>query len=402
MGEYLRSVLVPHVRVALGLGIVTFVSYGLHDWLVFDRPAGAWAVRFGMAIPSMIALWALSLSRWFPRWHQWVLLAYGLVATTSVLWIAAISEGAPSILYAGFAALFVTIGPLIARLDVLRQALYTALSAAMLVLFELRFSRSARVINVAQLWTLVAMGSLGAVLAWINERQARLSYLAQRTIRAQNEVIERERARSESLLRNILPDAIATRLKDGESVIADGYDEATVLFADIVGFTPLSARLSPQALVERLNEVFTAFDARCAELGLEKIKTIGDAYMVVGGVPSKREDHAVAVVKMALAMRDVLREQRELHGDSLDIRVGVHSGPVVAGVIGTRKFAFDVWGDTVNTASRMESHARPGHVQISDRTRALVEGHFDLEDRGEIEVKGKGAMRTWFVLSARS
>jgi class 3 adenylate cyclase len=242
------------------------------------------------------------------------------------------------------------------------------------------------------------MGSLGALLSWINEKQARVAFIARKTIRAQAEEIERERARSEALLRNVLPDTVARRLKDGESVIADGYDEATVLFADIVGFTPLSAKLTPHALVARLNEVFTAFDAKCAALGLEKIKTIGDAYMVVGGVPERREDHAVAVVRMALAMREVLAEQRERHGDSLDVRIGVHSGPVVAGVIGTRKFAFDVWGDTVNTASRMESHARPGHVQISDRTRELVEEHFALEDRGTIDVKGKGSMRTWFVL----
>jgi adenylate cyclase len=199
-------------------------------------------------------------------------------------------------------------------------------------------------------------------------------------------------------LRNVLPDAIAARLKDGEAVIADGFDEATVLFADIVGFTPLSARLTPQALVARLNEVFTAFDARCAELGLEKIKTIGDAYMVVGGVPTRRADHAVAVVKMAMAMQEVLVEQRARHGDALDVRIGVHTGPVVAGVIGTRKFAYDVWGDTVNTASRMESHSAPGRVQVSAQTAKLLEGAFELEPRGAIDVKGKGPMETFFIV----
>ncbi|MFO0557921.1 MAG: adenylate/guanylate cyclase domain-containing protein [Polyangiales bacterium] len=400
--EYLRSILGPFVRLALGLGALTFTTYGLHDWVVLSQPASAWGVRFGAIVPALCACWALTFTRAFNRrWHQWILLAYGVAATLGVLWIAAISAEQPSILYAGFAALFVTIGPLIARLDVARQALYTVLSALFLLAFEWRFARSARTINLAQLWTLVAMGSLGTLLAWLNEKQARVAFIARKTIRAQAEEIERERARSEALLRNVLPDKVARRLKDGESVIADGYDEATVLFADIVGFTPLSAKLTPHALVARLNEVFTGFDAKCAELGLEKIKTIGDAYMVVGGVPERRSDHAVAVVKMALAMREVLAEQRERHGDSLDVRIGVHSGPVVAGVIGTRKFAFDVWGDTVNTASRMESHARPGHVQISDRTRELVEEHFALEDRGTIDVKGKGAMRTWFVLGEK-
>lgn len=400
--EHLRGTLTPFVRWALGLGALTFTTYGLHDWVVLQAPARAWAIRFGAVIPALVVCWALTFTRAFNRrMHQWILLAYGVAATLGVLWIASISAEEPSILYAGFAALFVTIGPLIARLDVARQALYTVLSALLLVGFEWRFARSPRTINLAQLWTLVAMGSLGTVLAWLNEKQARVAFLARKTIRAQAEELERERARSETLLRNVLPDTVARRLKDGESLIADGYDEATVLFADIVGFTPLSAKLTPHALVERLNEVFTAFDAKCAALELEKIKTIGDAYMVVGGVPERRADHAVAVVKMALAMREVLAEQRERHGDSLDVRIGVHSGPVVAGVIGTRKFAFDVWGDTVNTASRMESHARPGHVQISDHTRALVEGHFELEDRGSIDVKGKGSMRTWFVLSEK-
>jgi class 3 adenylate cyclase len=401
MSEYVADVLGPFVRLALGLGVLTFTTYGLHDWVVFERPASAWWVRFGAVIPTMIVAWALTFTRAFAKAHQWILLLYGSAATLGVLWIAAISGTEASILYAGFAALFVTIGPLIARLDVARQALYTALSAALLVLFELRYARSPRAINLAQLWTLVAMGSLGTLLAWLNEKQSRVAFIARKTIRAQGEEIARERARSDALLRNVLPEPIAQRLKDGHAVIADGYEEATVLFADIVGFTPLSAKLSPHALVARLNEVFTAFDAQCAALGLEKIKTIGDAYMVVGGVPERRADHAVAVVKMALAMREVLADQRERHGDSLDIRIGVHSGPVVAGVIGTRKFAYDVWGDTVNTASRMESHARPGHVQISDQTRVLVEEHFALEDRGTIDVKGKGSMRTWFVLGPK-
>lgn len=399
--EYVPDVLAPFVRRTLVLGALTFSFYGLHDLLVLPRPGAAWGVRYAIVVPVMLLCWALTFTRVFRRGHQWIGLAYGLAATSGVLLIAALSPSEPSILYAGFASLFVTIGPLIARLDVARQSLYTLVSSLLLVVFEWRFSRTPRAINLAALWTVAAMGSLGTVLAWLNERQQREAFLARKTIREQSEEIARERARSDDLLRNVLPDAVAARLKNGETSIADGYEQATVLFADIVGFTPLSARLSPEALVARLNEVFTAFDAKCSELGLEKIKTIGDAYMVVGGLPDKRADHAVSVVKMALAMREVLADQRARHGDSLDVRIGVHTGPVVAGVIGTRKFAYDVWGDTVNTASRMESHALPGHIQVSDSTRVLVEHAFDLEDRGEISVKGKGAMRTWFVHRAR-
>ncbi|MBL8681701.1 MAG: adenylate/guanylate cyclase domain-containing protein [Myxococcales bacterium] len=400
--EYVPDVLAPFVRRTLGFGALTYSFYGLHDLLVLPQPASAWSVRYALVVPCLLLCWASTFTALFRRGYQWIGLAYGLAATGGVLLIASKSPAEPSILYAGFASLFVTIGPLIARLDVARQALYTLISSILLVVFEWRFSRTPRSVNLAVLWTVVGMGSLGTVISWLNERQQREAFLARKTIREQSDEIARERARSDELLRNVLPDAVAARLKNGETSIADGYDEATVLFADIVGFTPLSAKLSPEALVARLNEVFTAFDARCSELGLEKIKTIGDAYMVVGGLPEKREGHAIAVVNMALAMREVLADQRARHGDDLDVRIGVHTGPVVAGVIGTRKFAYDVWGDTVNTASRMESHALPGHIQVSDRTRVLVEHAFDLEDRGEITVKGKGAMRTWFVHRKRA
>ncbi len=400
--EYVPEVLAPFVRRALGLGVLTYAFYGVHDLLVLPRPSSAWWVRFALIVPAMLVCWALTFSPLFRRAHQWIGLAYGVIATSGVLLIASLSPSEPSLVYAGFASLFVGVGPLIARLDVLRQALYTALSASLLVLFEWRFASAIRPMNLAVLWTVVAMGSLGAVLAWLNQKQSREAFFARKTIREQSEEIARERARSDELLRNVLPDTVADRLKNGETAIADGFDEATVLFADIVGFTPLSAKLSPSALVARLNEVFTSFDAKCAELGLEKIKTIGDAYMVVGGVPEKSDAHAVSAVKMALAMLEVLADQRARHGDELDVRIGIHTGPVVAGVIGTRKFAYDVWGDTVNTASRMESHALPGHIQVSDRTRVLIEHAFDLEDRGEISVKGKGLMRTWFVRGERA
>ena len=178
---------------------------------------------------------------------------------------------------------------------------------------------------------------------------------------------------------------------------ADERRVVTVLFADIVGFTPLSERLPSEGLVRLLNEVFSAFDSLAARHGLEKIKTIGDAYMVVGGLPQPRADHAEAGVRMALDMRVALSACAARTGLSLDLRIGIHSGGVVAGVIGVHKFAYDLWGDTVNTASRMESHGMPGTIQITEATRALLPPLFELEARGPIEVKGKGSMQTWFV-----
>ena len=206
-----------------------------------------------------------------------------------------------------------------------------------------------------------------------------------------------EHERSESLLLNILPASISARLKAGDNAIADGFAQVSVVFADIVGFTELSSRLPPEELVRILNDVFSRFDDLADRFGLEKIKTIGDAYMVAAGLPQVRPDHAILAVRMALGMRDSLEALNEERQYGIAIRIGVHSGPVVAGVIGKKKFIYDLWGDTVNIASRMESHGRKGSVHVSDVTAKLVEKEFDLEARGTITVKGKGEMATFFV-----
>lgn len=200
---------------------------------------------------------------------------------------------------------------------------------------------------------------------------------------------------SDTLLRNVLPDAIAERLKGGERVIADQYDDASVLFADIVNFTPIAERWSPHDVVAILNGLFTEFDRLAERFRLEKIKTIGDAYMVVAGVPVPREDHAEAAMQMALAMHAHVAGRAELGGLPLQIRTGIASGPLVAGVIGEQKFSYDLWGDTVNTAARMESSGIPGCIQITDETFRLLGDRYPFVRRHAIEVKGKGLMDTW-------
>jgi guanylate cyclase len=211
--------------------------------------------------------------------------------------------------------------------------------------------------------------------------------------------LEAERERSERLLLNVLPAPIAERLKRDDGVIAQHHDDVTVLFADLVGFTAISADLGPSALVGLLDRIFSSFDRLADAEGLEKIKTIGDAYMVAGGLPQPRPDHAEAVARMALAMREAVAEIASGTGDgSLSIRIGIDSGPAVAGVIGRRKFIYDLWGDTVNTASRMESHGLSGEVQLTERAAARLEGSFEVERRGTIEVKGKGPMRTFLLV----
>jgi adenylate cyclase len=210
----------------------------------------------------------------------------------------------------------------------------------------------------------------------------------------------REREKSERLLLNVLPEAIAARLKESTGIIAEGFPDVTVLFADIVGFTPLARTMEPEALVELLNELFTRFDALAASHGLEKIKTIGDAYMVAGGLPTPRPDHAEAVADMALAMREAVERVSRETGHPLAIRIGIDTGPVVAGVIGQAKFTYDLWGDTVNTASRMESHGVPGSIQVTERTFERLRTRYILTQRGSIEVKGKGEMRTYLLEGA--
>lgn len=206
-----------------------------------------------------------------------------------------------------------------------------------------------------------------------------------------------EQAKSERLLTNTLPESIAAILKEQETIIADRYDSVSVLFADLVGYTELSSHLPPADLVEMLNAIYTEFDLIVDRYGLEKIRTMGDGYMVASGVPDPRDDHAQALAAAALDMMSYFQRWEARHEHSLSLRVGINSGPVVAGVIGRRKFSYDVWGDTVNVASRMESQGIADRIQVSEATYTLLFGQFSMSFRGSIDVKGKGPMDTWFL-----
>jgi class 3 adenylate cyclase len=213
--------------------------------------------------------------------------------------------------------------------------------------------------------------------------------------------IERLGRENERLLLNILPTSIAERLRQGESVIADRFDDLTVLFADCVGFTEMSSRLPPTEVVDKLNQVFSAFDALADRFGLEKIKTIGDAYMVAGGL-TPTGDHPERVAAMGLAMLEEVARLRATSFPGLEVRIGLHVGSAVAGVIGLKKFIYDVWGDTVNAASRMETLGEPGRIQVTESTYQRLRHAFDFEPRGIIEVKGLGPTQTYFVTGQRS
>ncbi|HEY9643344.1 MAG TPA: adenylate/guanylate cyclase domain-containing protein [Coleofasciculaceae cyanobacterium] len=222
------------------------------------------------------------------------------------------------------------------------------------------------------------------------ERLQRTAFFAHREL-------EREQEKSERLLLNILPEAVARQLKQEHRTIAESFAEVTVLFADIVGFTRISANIPATELVTLLNQIFSTFDQLAEQHGLEKIKTIGDAYMVVGGLPTERPDHAEAIAQMALDMQAAIAQFSTQQDQPFRIRIGINTGPVVAGVIGTKKFIYDLWGDTVNVASRMESQGLPDQIQVTRAAYERLHHQFHLEKRGEIDIKGKGTMTTYLL-----
>ncbi|MCB9785717.1 MAG: adenylate/guanylate cyclase domain-containing protein [Deltaproteobacteria bacterium] len=233
-----------------------------------------------------------------------------------------------------------------------------------------------------------------------HERLEEINVGLEQTVAERTLALRGALAESERLLLNVLPREIAMRLRGGEEAIADAHAAVSILFADIVGFTQLATRIDPVELVGLLNRIFTEFDELAERHGLEKIKTIGDAYMVVGGLPEPRDDHAQAVARLALEMRSALAELGRQHGAPLDVRMGIHTGPVVAGVIGRSKFSYDLWGDAVNIASRLESHGESGRIQISAATRDALGAGFHTERRGTIELKGRGEFEAWWLSDA--
>ena len=235
----------------------------------------------------------------------------------------------------------------------------------------------------------IAAGVLAVAIVWYGLRQ----------IASAEAAMEQEYARSEALLANILPASVADRLKDrSRSVIADKYDDASILFADIAGYTERASDTSPEELVAFLDDLYTQLDALVTRHGLEKIKTSGDAYIVVSGVPQPCADHLEALADLALDIAESVAGLTDSLGRAVPLRIGLASGPLVAGVVGSQRFFYDVWGDAVNVASRMESTAAVGRIQVPQAVYERLSNRFEFEERGEVDVKGKGAMHTWYLV----
>jgi adenylate cyclase len=392
LSSWFRGDRTDQVRIAVGLvaGLLHVVQAVLFTVVGFRVLAMASAVAVGI---FLVMIWLVTVGR--GRLATWLALTEMLLHMTSMVIVFGLGSGYWIYLVLIAGGTHLAFRPT-ERID---RLITTLVPVGMAALLFLVCHDRAPLIALEARWVtgLALLNVAGAFVAQIGT----VSYAAAAVDRAETRA-EHERQRSEKLLLNILPAAIAARLKDGPATISDSFAAVTVLFADLVGFTTLSAKLSTEQLIVLLNEIFSSFDALAEQHGLEKIKTIGDAYMVVGGIPEARADHALAVARMALAMREAIAARPLGPEGKLDLRIGIHSGPVVAGVIGTRKFSYDLWGDTVNTASRMESHSEPGRIQVSGATFALLESRFSFEERGEIQVKGKGAMRTYFLTGTRA
>jgi len=352
------------------------------------------AIPVGLTMSALSALVAL-LSRWTPTLDRQHALATLLTSANGIVILALALAGGALPGYGVAATMLLFAWGFVARTRFIYATVRTVVvGMAFIVAVSLYPGEDDLVLDVL-LFGAAAVGSLLALR--IVERNRRRLVLQDAVIEEQSERLAEEMARSERLILNMLPQSIATRLRNGESTIADEYPSVTVLFADIVGFTPLAARLSAHEVIGLVSRLFSAFDTLVTHPGLEKIKTIGDSYMVVGGMGDSSDDHAGQVIRLGLAMLEEAARHEAL-GQPLQLRIGVHTGPAVGGVIGTQRLAFDLWGDTVNVASRLQAQATPGRVHVSEATWRLVRDRFEFDAQGERELRGHSPMQTYAAI----
>ena len=396
--ERLRSDL-WNIRLAFLIGIGLWIGWGLllrrYMLALSDQRLDA-IVRFGVFIPLLVIGLALSYTSIFQRIWEW--LCVGIATATLVIWVFYSSNILTLPVEYGYVGviLITAFSYSLLRLRFVLVVLITAIGIAVYLPYAFSARYIADVGRVLATLYLFSFGMLGGFAAYRFELFSRQLFLRQREL-------DRERGRSEALLLNILPKAVMERLKasPGER-IADRFDEISVVFVDAVGSTEQGARSSPEAFADALDELFRWFDEVADGHGLEKIKTIGDAYHAVAGAPVPIANHAEAAVAMALEVAAGSRTVRWPSGDPIWVRVGVTTGPAVAGVIGTRKLAYDVWGDTVNLASRLQEYAEPGQVLVSERTASLVEDRYGFGPVQAIELKGKGPTPVRALLGVRT
>jgi len=346
---------------------------------------------------AVVGLIALAASRWATTMDRQHLLASLLTSANGLVILGLARAGDFVEGYAVGAIMLLFLFGFVSRTRFIFAAMRTAVIAMGLGAVMVVHSSPGSLILDAFFFIGAAVASLMG-LHMLESNRRRL-WIQRLVIEEQRAAIDLERAESERLLLNVLPESVSKRLRHGENPIADDFTDVSVLFADIVEFTPMASKLSAVEVVTMLNGLFSQFDELVSERGLEKIKTIGDAYMAVGGLPEIQDDHARRVVDLALAMQTCTMESGHFPG--MSIRIGIHSGPVAGGVIGTEKFAYDVWGNTVNVASRLENAGVPGRVHVSDVTMKLTESHFTYEPSRVMELRGIGSMTTYLAVGPK-
>ncbi len=372
------------------LAFVLSLPFGWLDLVLSPDYLGVLVILRAIGSVALLAIAALTI--WWPSVHRCIqFVACGALAVYSWCTVVAVLLTDTPRTYASVGTVLLMLG-LVGVIRVrFRSALMTAIATFPLVGLALLIERESWQLVAFDVLSLVTYAVLIVTVAFALERSKRTEFLANRDLDAQRQL-------SDDLLHNILPEPIARRLRENPSAIAESVDHATVLFADIVGFTPFSAELPPAEIVQLLDLLFGKFDDLCDERGIEKVKTIGDAYMAVAGTPRPDPDHAASVVELAFDMQRAASAIAPLWPTDLKLRIGISSGPVVAGVIGRRRFAYDLWGDTVNTASRMESHGVPNRIQVSESTYELLKNRYEFSEPQEMDIKGKGTMSTYFLV----
>jgi adenylate cyclase len=394
---------VSTTRLALVLGLILYSLFGILD--IYAIPFSkdmVWIIRYGIVAPVIIAALVASYVKSLKKYTQifmCIVVAISGLGIVAMISITTEAEFGNRFYFTGLILISMW-GYSLSRLrfwyavlaNVIIMIGYEFASIEMKRLLE---SETGIVIFTMHNFFFLGANVIGMFASYYLERYTRRDFLQKYTIQAQ-------RDRADKLLYNVLPEQIAERLKESSETIAEEFSSATVLFADIVNFTPISARFGPLEVVEMLNELFSRFDELVEKYGVEKIQVAGDGYMVAAGVPTPRPDHAIVMAQLALDMLDCVRTGNFLGGKHpIEIRIGLNSGSLIAGVIGRKKYFYALWGDMVNTASRMESHGESGKIQITRATYELVRDEFECEYIGEIPVKGKGKLEAWHLLAKK-
>lgn len=394
---------ISSTRIALILGIVLYSLFGILD--LYAAPITwqyAWIIRYGIVVPLFVLILLITHVRELQEYTQQLTCLGAIVAGLGVIYMISTTNEVE------FGNRFYVTGLILISIwsyGLARLRFGYAVLANLIIVLGYEFvaievkhlldTETGTVIFTLNNFFFIGCNIVGVVMSYTLERYTRIDFLQKLTIQAQRDQADR-------LLYNILPERIAERLKQSNDTIAEEFSSATVLVADIVNFTPISARFGPREVVDMLNDLFTRFDELVDKHGVEKIQVAGDGYMAAAGVPTPRPDHAAVLVRLAMDMLDCVKNGNFLEGKHpIEIRIGLNSGSVLGGVIGRRKYFYAIWGDVVNTAARMESHGSSGKIQITRATYELIKDEFDCEYIGEIPVKGKGQMEVWHLVGEK-